>query len=228
MGTDLATLMVDFGTVFPVQGAQFEVILDHAKGRSRSNTSTARRSLKLTGDQLLHQGRNAYALGSGGAFPRSSRSVLPGCVECSEAPPGGTQADPTTRHQSFWVRHHRPDVAVGEGPRGSSPEWRGLCQALPTSGDRRFARLPERWVGAPGTRARSPCAPEAELRPRERTRPAACDILQLEMSGQRKRGILARTWRVEDIFWSSPPRSVRKASLIPKNYGSVCPSERTA
>jgi len=32
MGADLATLTVDFGTVFPVQGAQFEVILDHAKG----------------------------------------------------------------------------------------------------------------------------------------------------------------------------------------------------
>ena len=31
-GADLATLTVDFGTVFPVQGAQFEVTLDHAKG----------------------------------------------------------------------------------------------------------------------------------------------------------------------------------------------------
>ena len=113
-------------------------------------------------------GRDAYALGSGGAFPRSSRSVFSGCVECSEAPPEGTRADPTIRHQSFWVRHHHPDMAVVEGPHGSSPASRGRfrrCQPVTIGDLRDFLNGGSASLKLP---ARSPCALEPELRPRER------------------------------------------------------------
>ena len=129
-------LRLTLSVSFRVQGAQFEVSLGRAKRafeieylHGSAVSQTGRRPASSSGEERIRPW-----------FRRSFPEVLPirapGCAECSEAPPGRTRVDPTTRHQSFWVRHHRPDVAVVEGPRGSSPEWRGRFQALPTIGDR--------------------------------------------------------------------------------------------